>query len=109
MGAPENSAPTFLTRPLFAVVFYTISFIDPADDCPIIFVLDTNKDVCFLEFFFEVFVPLVCPKRCFNLPNKFWMQIVGVPITCGWESLRLIDCFDLIFFNHTATHHSLQN
>ena len=53
MGAPEIGAPRVFITVLFTVVFHTVGFIDPTDNCPIIFVLNTNKDVCFLEFFLK--------------------------------------------------------
>ena len=70
MDAPEDGASKSIYCILFAVVAYTIGFVDATDDSPIVFVLDTNKDVCFLKFFLESFIPFICPKRCLNLGHQ---------------------------------------
>ena len=81
MGKRDGRAWTWRVQEylplLFAVVAYTISFVDATDDSPIVFVLDTNKDVCVLKFFFESFIPFICPKRCLNLSHQLSLVITG--------------------------------
>ena len=81
---------------LFAVVANTVGFVDATDNSPIVFVLDTNKDVRFLEFFLESFIPFICPKRSLNLRHQFWVQVVSMTITSSWErfeTCRLYEFF----------------
>ena len=72
---------------LFAVVCHTISFVDLADDRPIILMLDAHEAISLLEFFLEGFIPLIGPERGLDLSDQFWVQIMGMAITGSREGL----------------------
>src|SRR5690242_2807825 len=94
----------------FAGIFHPGRRVDLADDAPVLLVVDRDEAVLLLELGLEArALPREGEERLLDLLDQLGIEIVGIAVARGGESLRLVDRADFCRIHHLAIDHPLHH